>query len=91
MASAADRCAAEHRLRITDIEYKNEKETLKNEYVRRLRLILNTELSVKKKNKMKAIGTLAEPVIIYSFGIINWNQEEIQKKKKTGEKKAEKC
>jgi hypothetical protein len=40
-------------------------------------LILNTELSA--KNKMQATGSLAVPVLRYSFGIINWNQEEIQK------------
>jgi hypothetical protein len=58
-----------------NIEYKNEKEKLKKEYVRRLRLILNTELSA--KNRMQAIGSLAVPVPRYSFGIINWHQEEI--------------
>jgi hypothetical protein len=43
----------------------------------RLRLILSTELS--SKNKMQAIGSLTVPVPRYSFGIINWHQEEIQK------------
>jgi hypothetical protein len=38
----------------------------------------NTELSV--KNKMQAIGTLPVLVLRYGFGIINWHQEEIQKK-----------
>jgi hypothetical protein len=28
---------------------------------------------------MQATGSLAVPVLIYSFGIINWHQEEIQK------------
>jgi uncharacterized protein YnzC (UPF0291/DUF896 family) len=51
------------------MEYKNEKEKLKKEYLRRLRLILNTQLSAKKK--IKAIGSLAVPVLRYSFGIIN--------------------
>jgi hypothetical protein len=32
-----------------NIEHKNEKEKLKEEYVRRLRLILNIELSAKNK------------------------------------------
>jgi hypothetical protein len=40
-------------------------------------LILSTELSA--KNKMQAIGSLAIPVLKYSFGIINSHQEEIQK------------
>jgi hypothetical protein len=38
---------------------------------------LGTELSV--KNKIQAIGSLAVPVLKYSFGIVNWHQEELQK------------
>ena len=44
-----------------DIQNKNEKEKLKKEYLRRLRLVLGTELSA--KNKIKAIGSLAVPVL----------------------------
>jgi hypothetical protein len=50
---------------------------LTKEYLRRLRLVLETELSA--KNKIQAIGALALPVLRYSFGIINWHQEELQK------------
>jgi hypothetical protein len=32
-----------------------------------------------QKNKMQAIGSLAIPVLRYSFGIINWHQKEVQK------------
>jgi hypothetical protein len=60
-----------------DIEHKIEKEKLKKKYLRRLRLALGTELNA--KNKIQAIGTLAVPVHRYSFGILNWNQEELQK------------
>jgi hypothetical protein len=56
-----------------NIEHKNEKEKLKKEYVRRLRLILNTGLSA--KNKWQVTGSLSVPVLRYSFGIINWYQE----------------
>ena len=59
-----------------DIQLKNEKEKLKKEYLRRLRLVLSTELSA--KNKIQAIGSLAVSVLRYSFGIINWHQEELQ-------------
>ena len=45
--------------------------------MRRLILVLSTELSA--KNKIQAIGSLAVPVLRYSFGIINWHQEELQK------------
>jgi hypothetical protein len=40
-----------------DIQHKNEKEKLKEEYLGRLRLVLGTELSA--KNKIQAIGSLA--------------------------------
>jgi hypothetical protein len=60
-----------------NIEHKKEKDRLKKECIRRLRLILSTELSA--KNKMQAIGSLAISVLRYSFGFINWHQEEIQK------------
>ena len=60
-----------------DIQHKNEKEKLKKEYLRRLRLFLSTELSA--KNKIQATGSLAVPVLRYSSGIINWHQEELQK------------
>jgi hypothetical protein len=60
-----------------DIEHKNEKEKLKKEHFRRLRLVSDTEL--RTKNKIQAIGSLAVPVLRYSFGIINWRQEELRK------------
>jgi len=44
-----------------DIQHKNEKEMLKKEYLRRLRLVLGTELSA--KNKIQTIGSLALPVL----------------------------
>jgi hypothetical protein len=49
-------------------EHKNEEEKLKK-YVRKLRPILNRELSA--KNKMHASGSLAIPVLRYNFRIIN--------------------
>ena len=60
-----------------DIQHKNEKEKLKKESLGRLRLGLGTELSA--KNKIQAIGSLAVPVLCYSFRIVNWHQEELQK------------
>jgi len=60
-----------------DLQHKNEKEKLKKEYLRRLRLILGTELSA--QNKIQAIGSLAVPVLRYSFGNVNLYQEELQK------------
>ena len=54
------------------------KERLKQEYSRRLRMILKSELNA--MNKITAIGALAVPVLRYSFGTINWRIEEIKKK-----------
>ena len=42
-----------------------------------VRLIIIIIISA--KNKIQAIGSLAVPVLRYSFGIINWCQEELQK------------
>ena len=50
-------------------EHMDEKENLKKEYLRWLRLVLGTELSA--KNKLEAAGSLAVPVLRYSFGIVN--------------------
>jgi hypothetical protein len=52
-----------------DIQHKNEKEKVKKEYLRRLRLVLGTELSA--KNKIQAIGSLVVAVLRFSFGIVN--------------------
>jgi hypothetical protein len=52
------------------------KERLKQEYRRRLRMILKSELNT--RNKITATGGLAVPVLNYSFGIINWRTAEIK-------------
>jgi hypothetical protein len=52
------------------------KERLKQEYNRRLRMILKSEL--KARNKITATGALTVPVLKYSFGIINWRIEDIK-------------
>jgi uncharacterized membrane protein YgaE (UPF0421/DUF939 family) len=52
------------------------KDRLKQEYNRRLRMILKSELNA--RNKITATGALAVPVLRYSFGIINWRLEEIK-------------
>jgi len=50
---------------------------LKQEYSRRLRMILKSELNA--RNKITVIGALAVPILRYSIGIINWRTEEIKK------------
>ena len=60
------------------IQHQHMKERLKQEYSRRLRMILKSELNT--RNKITAIGALAVPVLRYNFGIIKWRIEEIKKK-----------
>ena len=53
------------------------KERLEQEYSRRLRMTLKSELNA--MNTITATGALAAPVLRYSFGIINQRTEEIKK------------
>ena len=50
---------------------------MKQEYSRRLRMILKSEVNA--RNKFTAIGALAVPVLRYVFGVINWRTEELKK------------
>jgi hypothetical protein len=59
------------------MSHKNEKEKLKKVYLRRFRIVLGIELTV--RNKIQAIGSLAIPVLRYCFGIVTWQQVEMQK------------
>jgi hypothetical protein len=58
------------------IQHQQMKERLIQEYRRRLRMILKSELNA--RNKITAIGGLAVPVLRYSFGMINWRIQEIK-------------
>ena len=40
------------------------------EYKRRIRLVLKSKLNV--RNKIAAINALTVPVVLYSYGMINW-------------------
>jgi len=61
------------------------KERLNQEYSRRSRMLLKSELNT--RNKITTFGALAVPVLRYCFGIINCRTEEI--KRLTG--KLERC
>jgi hypothetical protein len=52
------------------------KDRLKQEYNKRLRMIMKSELNA--RNKITAIKALEVPVLRYSFGIINCRLEEIK-------------
>ena len=58
------------------IQHQQMKERLKQEYRRRFRMILKSELNA--RNKITAIGALTVPVLRYSFGIINWRIEQVK-------------
>jgi hypothetical protein len=58
------------------VQHQQMKDRLKQEYNRRLRMILKSELNA--RNKITAIGALAVPVLWHSFGVINWRLEEIK-------------
>jgi len=53
------------------------KDKLVKEYYRWVQQILKTKLN--SKYKITAINTLAVPVLVYSFGIVNWLQKETEK------------
>ena len=46
------------------------------EYKRRIKLMLKYELNT--RNKIAAINILAVPVILYSYGVIDWKLDEMQ-------------
>jgi hypothetical protein len=58
------------------IQHQQIKDRLKQEYNRRVRMVLKSELNA--RNKITATGALAVPILRYSFGIINWRLEEIK-------------
>ena len=49
---------------------------IRKEYKRRIKLVLKSELNA--RNKIAAINILAVPVILYSYGVIDWKWDEIQ-------------
>ena len=58
------------------VQYHQMKVKIKKDYKRRIKLVLNSELNA--RNRIAAINTLAVPVVLYSYGIINWKLNEIQ-------------
>lgn len=52
------------------------KATLRSRYKARLRQIWGSQLSA--KNKVEATNVLAVPVLLYSFGVLKWNVDELK-------------
>lgn len=63
-------------LQSTHIEHTAIKETLKSEFVKRLKNVLRTGLNA--KNLVSAINTYAIPILTYSFGIIKWSNTDLE-------------
>ena len=59
------------------IQHATMKQKIKKELIRRIQLILKTE--VNSKNRITAINMLVIPVITYSFNITDWNLNEVKR------------
>jgi len=58
------------------IPHQEVKTAIQGEYKSRLQLLMDSGLHA--YNLSKAINTYALPVLTYSFGVINWNKDELQ-------------
>ena len=58
------------------VQHHKMKVKIMNEYRRRIKLVLKSELNA--RNKIAAINTPAVPVILYSYGVIDCKLDEIQ-------------
>ena len=58
------------------VQHHKMKVKIRKEYKRRFKLVLKSELNA--RNKIAAINTIAVPVILYSYGVIDWKLDEIQ-------------
>ena len=58
------------------VQHYKMKVNIRKEYKRRIKLVLKSELNA--RNMIAAINTLAVPVILYSYEVIDWKLDEIQ-------------
>ena len=59
------------------ISHKVMKGKVKKEYYRRVRMVMKSQLN--SKHKFMAINSLAVPILIYSFVVINWTKAELKR------------
>ena len=59
------------------VQHHKMKVKTRKEYKRRIKLVLKSELNA--RNKIAAMNTLAVPVILYSYEVIDWKLDEIHK------------
>ena len=58
------------------VQYHKMNIKIRKDYKRRIKLVFKSELNA--RNKIAAINTLTVPVILYSYGVIDWKLDEIQ-------------
>ena len=58
------------------IQHQKMKVKIRKDYKRRIKLVHKSELNA--RNKIAAINTLAVPIILYSYGVIDWKLDKIQ-------------
>ena len=58
------------------VQHHKKRANTRKEYKRRIKLVLKSELNA--RNKIAVINTLAVPVILYSYAVIDWKLDEIQ-------------
>ena len=58
------------------VQHPKIKVKIRKEYKRRIKLVLKSELNA--RNKIAAINSLAAPIVLYSYGVIDWKLDEIQ-------------
>ena len=59
-----------------EVQHYKMKLKMRKEYKRRIKLVHKSELNA--RNKIAAINILEVPVILYSYGVIDWKLDEIQ-------------
>ena len=57
------------------VQHHKMKVKIRKEYKRRIKIVLKSELNA--RNKRAPINNLAVPVILYSYGVIDWKLDEI--------------
>ena len=58
------------------VQHHQMKVRIKKEYKQWIKLALNSELNA--RNRIAVINTLAVPVVLYSYGIIDWKLNDVQ-------------
>ena len=58
------------------VKHQKIKVKVRKEYKRRIKLVIKSEMNA--RNKIAAINTIAVPVILYSYEVIDWKLDGIQ-------------